>query len=53
MFKRCNIPNGIGFADIKKLLVRDEAYWEAMQVVPILLLAGFCLGCITTCPFMV
>ena len=33
------------FADpLKRLLVRDEAYWEAMQVVPILLLAGFCLG---------
>ena len=33
------------FADpLKKLLVRDEAYWEALDVVPIILLAAFCLG---------
>lgn len=33
------------FADpLKELLVRDEAYWDALQVVPIILLAAFCLG---------
>ena len=33
------------FADVLKLvIVRDEAYWEAMWVVPIILLANFCLG---------
>lgn len=33
------------FADVLKVLfVRDEAYWEAMPVVPIILLASFCLG---------
>lgn len=33
------------FADlIKPLIVRSEAYWEAMWVVPIILLANFCLG---------
>lgn len=33
------------FADpLKELLVRDEAYWEALNIVPIILLAGFCLG---------
>ena len=33
------------FADILKgLLVRDNAYWEAMEVVPIIILASFCLG---------
>lgn len=35
----------LAFADpLKKLLVRDEAYWEALDVVPIILLAAFCLG---------
>lgn len=29
---------------LKKLLVRDEAFWEALDVVPIILLASFCLG---------
>ncbi|MFD2100236.1 lipopolysaccharide biosynthesis protein [Flagellimonas iocasae] len=29
---------------LKKVLVRDSAYWEAMDVVPIILLASFCLG---------
>ena len=33
------------FADpLKKALVRDEAYWDALQVVPLILLASFCLG---------
>nr|WP_321415283.1 oligosaccharide flippase family protein [uncultured Allomuricauda sp.] len=29
---------------LKKLLVRDPAFWEALDVVPIILLASFCLG---------
>ncbi len=29
---------------LKKLLVRDAAFWEAMDIVPIILLASFCLG---------
>ena len=33
------------FADIlKPIIVRREAYWEAMWVVPVILLANFCLG---------
>ena len=33
------------FADVlKELFVRDEAYWEAMDIVPIVLLASFFLG---------
>ena len=33
------------FADvIKELIIRDEAYWEAMWIVPIILIASFCLG---------
>ncbi|MFS4415388.1 lipopolysaccharide biosynthesis protein [Maribacter sp. 2307ULW6-5] len=33
------------FADVLKVLfVRDEAYWEAMPVVPVILLAAFFLG---------
>lgn len=33
------------FADVLKLyIVRSEAYWEAMWVVPVILLANFCLG---------
>jgi len=33
------------FADIlKPYIVRSEAYWEAMWVVPIILIANFCLG---------
>jgi len=33
------------FADILKVMfVRDEAYWEAMPIVPLILLAGFFLG---------
>ena len=27
-----------------KLLIRNSAYWEAFQIVPIILLASFCLG---------
>jgi O-antigen/teichoic acid export membrane protein len=35
----------IVFADVLKVLfVRDEAYWEAMPIVPIILLASFFLG---------
>ncbi|MDX1363449.1 MAG: oligosaccharide flippase family protein [Arenibacter latericius] len=33
------------FADILKVLfVRDSSYWEAMSVVPLIVLAAFCLG---------
>lgn len=33
------------FADvIKPIIIRSEAYWEAMWIVPIILLANFCLG---------
>ncbi|BAO75613.1 polysaccharide biosynthesis protein [Winogradskyella sp. PG-2] len=33
------------FADvIKVLVIRDEAFWEAMWIVPIILIASFCLG---------
>ena len=33
------------FADVlKPYIVRSQAYWEAMWVVPIILLANFCLG---------
>ena len=33
------------FADVlKPLIVRSEAYWEAMWIVPIILIANFCLG---------
>ena len=33
------------FADmLKPLIVRSDAYWEAMWIVPIILLANFCLG---------
>ncbi|WP_299115518.1 lipopolysaccharide biosynthesis protein [uncultured Winogradskyella sp.] len=33
------------FSDlIKELIIRDEAFWEAMWIVPIILLASFCLG---------
>ena len=33
------------FADVLKIyIVRSDAYWEAMWVVPIILIANFCLG---------
>lgn len=33
------------FADLlKPIIVRSESYWEAMWVVPIILIANFCLG---------
>ncbi|MDC6350571.1 oligosaccharide flippase family protein [Zeaxanthinibacter sp. PT1] len=32
------------YADILKVIIIDGAYWEAMPVVPIIVLAGFCLG---------
>lgn len=33
------------FSDpLKVLIIRDEAYWEAMSIVPIVVLASFCLG---------
>lgn len=33
------------FADVLKVIfIGDEAYWEAMWIVPIILLANFCLG---------
>jgi O-antigen/teichoic acid export membrane protein len=35
----------IVFADILKLLLLDnKTYWEAMKVVPLIILANFCLG---------
>lgn len=35
----------IAFLDIfKELLIRDESYWFAIQIVPIVLLANWCLG---------
>jgi len=35
----------IVFADfLKPLIIRNESYWEAMWVVPLILLANFCLG---------
>lgn len=35
----------IVFADVlKELFVRDEAYWEAMNIVPLVVLASFFLG---------
>ncbi|WP_431157013.1 oligosaccharide flippase family protein [Winogradskyella poriferorum] len=33
------------FADLlKPIIIRSESYWEAMWIVPIILLANFCLG---------
>ena len=33
------------FSDtLKLLIIRDELYWEAMWIVPIILIANFCLG---------
>lgn len=33
------------YADVfKQLLIADEAYWEAMTIVPIILMANLCLG---------
>lgn len=33
------------YADLlKKVLILDEAYWEAMAIVPVIVLASFCLG---------
>ncbi|MDX1270938.1 polysaccharide biosynthesis C-terminal domain-containing protein [Bizionia paragorgiae] len=33
------------FADVlKRIVVQSEAYWEAMWIVPVVLLANFCLG---------
>ncbi len=29
---------------LAKLLIRNSAYWEALEIVPIILLASFCLG---------
>ena len=29
---------------IKPIIIRDEPYWEAMWIVPIILIANFCLG---------
>lgn len=35
----------IVFADLlKKLMIKDESYWEAMKVVPLIILANFFLG---------
>lgn len=35
----------IVFADVlKMLLLDDESYWKAMKVVPLIILANFCLG---------
>ncbi|MFA9192387.1 oligosaccharide flippase family protein [Flavobacterium sp. FZUC8N2.13] len=38
----------IVFADLfKMLMIRDESYWVAMKVVPLIILANFCLGIYT------
>ena len=38
----------IVFADLfKMLMIRDESYWIAMKVVPLIILANFCLGIYT------
>ncbi|MCG9791907.1 lipopolysaccharide biosynthesis protein [Flavobacterium algicola] len=38
----------IVFADLFKLImIRDSSYWEAMKVVPLIILANFCLGIYT------
>ncbi|SHL50900.1 Membrane protein involved in the export of O-antigen and teichoic acid [Flavobacterium flevense] len=38
----------IVFADFfKMLMIRDESYWIAMKVVPLIILANFCLGIYT------
>ena len=38
----------IVFADVFKfLMIRDESYWVAMKVVPLIILANFCLGIYT------
>ncbi|HEU4496823.1 MAG TPA: polysaccharide biosynthesis C-terminal domain-containing protein [Flavobacterium sp.] len=35
----------IVFADfLKRLMIKDESYWEAMQIVPLIILANFFLG---------
>ena len=35
----------IAFLDIfKELLIKDESYWVAIQIVPVVLLANWCLG---------
>lgn len=35
----------IVFTDIlKRFLIRDESFWEGMQIVPLILLANLCLG---------
>lgn len=34
----------IVFADVLKFLLLDESYWDAMKVVPLIILANFCLG---------
>jgi O-antigen/teichoic acid export membrane protein len=38
----------IVFSDILKIFfIRNEAYWDAMKVVPLIILANFCLGIYT------
>jgi len=38
----------IVFADfLKVLFVRNESYWEAMSIVPLIILANFCMGIYT------
>ncbi len=38
----------IVFADVLKVLfIRNESYWDAMAVVPLILLANFCMGIYT------
>ena len=40
--------NVIVFADLfKRLMIRDPSYWEAMKVVPLIILANFFLGIYT------
>ena len=38
----------IAFADLLKIfIIRDPAYWDGMKVVPLIILANFCLGIYT------
>lgn len=38
----------IVFSDVLKILfIRNESYWDAMKVVPLIILANFCLGIYT------
>lgn len=45
VFGSCILLTVVVFADVLKLIfIPNKAYWEAMWIVPIILLANFCLG---------